>query len=141
MAGKRQVLKSDFRVRPATKRSAAANESPKKDKETIKRELIAKMEEQIDDFIDGMKNGFEYVIDMDSEEADRIFKIKPLNNENGVFDSLSRREREIVQMAQTGFTDGEISSILGILPSTVRQHFKSIYRKTGIRERRDLVEC
>ena len=52
---------------------------------------------------------------------------------------LTRREGEITQLALRGLSTAEVSEELHITPNTVRDHFKSIFDKVGVRSRRELV--
>ena len=65
------------------------------------------------------------------EEA-RPSEIAPL-----IFDAygLTKREGEITQFVLRGLSTGE----LYITPNTVRDHFKAIFDKVGVRSRRELV--
>lgn len=59
--------------------------------------------------------------------------------ESKIFEKLSSREREILEMICSGYQDRDIAAELGITPATVKQHLKSIYSKTGINRRYNLV--
>jgi DNA-binding NarL/FixJ family response regulator len=51
--------------------------------------------------------------------------------------ALSHREREVLRLAITGHTNGEIASGLFLAESTVKSHLSSAYRKLGAAGRRD----
>ncbi|HEX6708723.1 MAG TPA: helix-turn-helix transcriptional regulator, partial [Rubrobacter sp.] len=52
---------------------------------------------------------------------------------------LTRREAEIVRLVLRGLSTAEVSGELHITPNTVRDHFKAIFDKVGVRSRRELV--
>jgi DNA-binding CsgD family transcriptional regulator len=52
---------------------------------------------------------------------------------------LTRREGEITRLVLRGLSTAEVSEELHITPNTVRDHFKSIFDKVGVRSRRELV--
>ncbi|MGK7345991.1 MAG: helix-turn-helix transcriptional regulator [Candidatus Nitrospinota bacterium M3_3B_026] len=54
-------------------------------------------------------------------------------------ETLSAREREIVEMVRAGFDNAAISERLGISTATVKQHLKAVYRKTGVKSRVELI--
>ena len=52
---------------------------------------------------------------------------------------LTKREGEITRLVLRGLSTAEVSEELHITPNTVRDHFKAIFDKTGVRSRRELV--
>ncbi|MEE0705583.1 MAG: helix-turn-helix transcriptional regulator [Adlercreutzia sp.] len=53
---------------------------------------------------------------------------------------LSRRETEVLKLAARGYTSTYISKALFISDSTVRTHLKSVYRKTGVASKVELID-
>ena len=52
---------------------------------------------------------------------------------------LTKRESEITQLVLRGLSTAEVSEELHITPNTVRDHFKAIFDKVGVRSRRELI--
>ena len=52
---------------------------------------------------------------------------------------LTKREGEITQLVARGLSTAEVSEELHITPNTVRDHFKAIFDKVGVRSRRELI--
>jgi len=52
---------------------------------------------------------------------------------------LTKREGEITKLVLRGLSTAEVSGELHITPNTVRDHFKAIFDKVGVRSRRKLV--
>ncbi len=52
---------------------------------------------------------------------------------------LTRREKEVVQLAAQGYNDNEIAAMLSISAFTVKFHLKRIFKKLGIHKRVELI--
>jgi DNA-binding NarL/FixJ family response regulator len=53
--------------------------------------------------------------------------------------ALSRRERQVAQLAAEGFTAAEIGEKLEIGERTVETHLANVYAKLGVKSKLDLV--
>ena len=55
-------------------------------------------------------------------------------------DVLSARERQVLEMASTGLTNGEVARELGVSVHAIKFHLARVYRKLGVTSRREAVE-
>ncbi len=53
-------------------------------------------------------------------------------------DLLTPREAEVLDLLQSGRSNGEIAAALHVSTETVRTHARHIYRKLGVKTRREL---
>lgn len=53
----------------------------------------------------------------------------------GPAQTLTRREREVLQLAADGLSGPAIAEALVITPATVRTHFRNVYEKLGVGDR------
>ncbi|MGW6529318.1 helix-turn-helix transcriptional regulator [Streptomyces venezuelae] len=54
---------------------------------------------------------------------------------------ISPRERTVVEQALQGLAAKQIARRLDLSPHTVNDHFKAVYRKTGVTGREELIAC
>ncbi|MER7349878.1 helix-turn-helix transcriptional regulator [Streptomyces aurantiacus] len=54
---------------------------------------------------------------------------------------ISRRERMVVEHALEGRAVKQIARSMDLSPHTVNDHFKAVYRKTGVTSREELIAC
>ncbi len=52
-----------------------------------------------------------------------------------IFNNLTQRELEILEILSQGMPNKEIANYLGITENTVEQHLKNIYEKLNIQNR------
>lgn len=55
--------------------------------------------------------------------------------------SLTRREREIIQLLAQGFSNKTIAGLLFLSSRTVQSHLYNIYRKLNVRNRTSATVC
>lgn len=65
--------------------------------------------------------------------------VESLTPGDPVFDSLTNRELDVLELLVARLRDKEIAERLSISPQTVKTHLRSLYRKLGCRNRREAV--
>lgn len=56
-----------------------------------------------------------------------------------IYDALTSRERQVLQLAAAGHTSNAIASLLSISPRTAEAHRANLMRKLGLRAQADLI--
>ena len=64
---------------------------------------------------------------------------KPAQEENTLFEPLSKREEEVVHHIFNGLSNKEVAEKMHIAVRTVKAHLTSIFAKTGYRDRLELA--
>ena len=57
-----------------------------------------------------------------------------------MLDSLTARERQLLQYFATGYSNAEISLAVGIAATTVKVHKANVYKKLGVASLKDLMQ-
>ena len=74
-----------------------------------------------------------------AERAVNGYLEKPGESDLDIYDTLTNRERLVLQLAAEGNTSGEIATKLFISPRTAETHRANLMRKLGLRSQTDLV--
>ena len=74
-----------------------------------------------------------------AERAVNGYLEKPGESDLDIYDTLTNRERLVLQLAAEGNTSGEIATKLFISPRTAETHRANLMRKLGLRSQPDLV--
>ncbi|RMG98942.1 MAG: DNA-binding response regulator [Chloroflexi bacterium] len=74
-----------------------------------------------------------------SEDAILEYMERFHNAAHDPYESLSRREREVLHLVVQGHTNAEIAQILSISPRTVEAHRARMMRKLGLHSQTDLI--
>jgi DNA-binding NarL/FixJ family response regulator len=74
-----------------------------------------------------------------SEESVQDYIRKAASTDADPFTTLTRRERQILQLTVDGLTGKEISARLRIGPRTVETHLRRVIRKLGVRNAKHLI--
>ncbi len=74
-----------------------------------------------------------------SDRAIEVYMKTSDGSEEDVYESLTNREREILQLAAEGHSNRIISERLSISPRTVETHRANLMRKLGLKTQTDLI--
>lgn len=74
-----------------------------------------------------------------SARAIEAYVERAKDTEVSAYDTLTSREREVLQLAAEGHTSAEIAARLSISPRTAETHRSAMMRKLGLRRQADLV--
>lgn len=74
-----------------------------------------------------------------SERAIEAYIQKAQESMLDPYETLTTREREILQLSAEGYTNGEIAERLSISPRTAETHRSNLMRKLGLRTQADLI--
>lgn len=72
---------------------------------------------------------------LDREIAEALFRGPRDGGPPTPFESLSPREREVLELLVAGHSNDEIAEAIGRTRPTVRTHLASVYRKLGVNDR------
>lgn len=90
--------------------------------------------------IERIRQGESYVSNMVSTQITQLLRLKDPENQDGSSESLTVREREILQYILEGKSSKEIADLLSLSVITVYNHRTSIKNKLGIRQNIDLFK-
>jgi two-component system, NarL family, response regulator NreC len=74
-----------------------------------------------------------------SERAIEVYAEKAQAAPLDLYDTLTTREREVLQLCAEGYSSTEIAARLGISPRTADTHRANLMRKLGLQSQTDLV--
>jgi two-component system, NarL family, response regulator NreC len=74
-----------------------------------------------------------------SERAIEAYLHKAQDTVLNPYETLTTREREVLQLAAEGRTNGDIAAALYISPRTVETHRANVMRKLGLQNQADLI--
>jgi DNA-binding NarL/FixJ family response regulator len=83
--------------------------------------------------------GHHYLSPPLSERAIEVYARKAGSATLDLFETLTKREREVLQLAAEGLSQNEIAQRLSISPRTSETHRANLMRKLGLQNQTDLV--
>jgi two-component system, NarL family, response regulator NreC len=83
--------------------------------------------------------GHRYLSPPLSERAITAYLEKASTTSFDLYDTLTAREREVLQLAAEGYTSSRIAARLSISPRTAETHRANLMRKLGLRTHADLI--
>ena len=100
-------------------------------KESIADELVRAIHE--------VSSGRRYLSPPLSDQAIEAYTQKTEGNDTDRYESLTTREREVLQLAVEGYSNKEIGEKLSISPRTVETHRANFMQKLGLKTQTDLI--
>jgi len=97
---------------------------------------------QANELIDAIHAAYEnryYLGSPFSQQSVTTYLAKVQSRPLDIYETLTRREREVLKMAAEGLTSGEISEKLAISPRTVEVHRANAMHKLNLKSQSDLV--
>ncbi|MDP0501884.1 MAG: response regulator transcription factor [Verrucomicrobiota bacterium JB022] len=95
-----------------------------------------------EELLDGLRTvakGQRFLCKALSQKAIEALVEHPPKEEGNVMDTLTMRERMVLDMAANGASAGEIAQHLGISPRTAETHRGNLMKKLGLHSQTDLV--
>ncbi len=74
-----------------------------------------------------------------SERAIETYRAQAQAAPLDIYETLTTREREVLQLAAEGHTNAEIAARISLSPRTVETHRGNLMRKLGLRSQTDLI--
>lgn len=83
---------------------------------------------------DALPSGVGMTVDFDAAETlgQPLVVLRPKQDDQGLFDDLSPREREVAGLVAVGLRNRDIALALGISVATVKDHVHRILTKSGL---------
>ena len=83
---------------------------------------------------DALPSGVGMTVDFDAAETlgQPLVVLRPKQDDQGLFDELSPREREVAGLVAVGLRNRDIALALGISVATVKDHVHRILTKSGL---------
>ncbi|MBI9047337.1 MAG: hypothetical protein JEZ06_22810 [Anaerolineaceae bacterium] len=105
--------------------------------EPIQRVLqLAKENKKNNLFIEKLITDFEFIDQKDNKETET--GEKP-SSQSELFDALSQREIEVLQLITDGHSNQQIADLLVVSLNTIKKHTSNIYSKMGVRNRTQAI--
>lgn len=84
-------------------------------------------------------NGHHYLSPALSERAIELYKRTAAPSEFGLYETLTNREREVLELATEGKNNAKIGDLLGISIRTAESHRTNLMRKLALRSQAELI--